>query len=163
MGYIEELRALIGHHPIIMVGATVLITDNKGRLLLMRRCDNGCWGVPGGSMEPGENLEQTARRETHEETGLEIGEMSLFGVFSGAELFYEYPNGDQVYNVSIVYFTHDFSGEIKLDPLEHTELHFFEIKNLPSPLSPPLKPIIQAYRQQYVDNKPIIPISDRLT
>ena len=153
MGYIEELRVLIGHRPIIMVGATVLITDFKGRLLLIRRHDNSCWGVPGGSMEPGESLEQTARRETREETRLEIGKMSLFGVFSGPELFYEYPNGDQVYNVSVVYLTNDAKGEIKLNPFEHTEIHFFEVENLPSPLSPPVKPIIQSYRQQNVNNK----------
>jgi len=105
-------------------------------------------------MEPGESLEQTARRETREETGLEIGKMSLFGVFSGPELFYEYPNGDQVYNVSVVYLTNDAKGEIKLNPFEHTEIHFFEVENLPSPLSPPVKPIIQSYRQQNVNNKP---------
>jgi 8-oxo-dGTP pyrophosphatase MutT (NUDIX family) len=147
MGYIEELRELIGHRPIIMVGATVLITDPEGRLLLMRRLDNGCWGVPGGALEPGESLEQTARRETREETGLEIGKMSLFGVFSGPELFYEYPNGDQVYNVSVVYLTNEIKGEINLNPFEHTEISFFETENLPSPLSPPVIPIIRAYRQ----------------
>ena len=157
MGYIEELRVLIGHRPIIMAGATVLITDFKGKLLLMRRRDNNCWGVPGGSMEPGESLEQTAQRETREETGLEIEKMSLFGVFSGPELFYEYPNGDQVYNISVVYLTNETKGEIKLNPFEHTEIHFFEVENLPSPLSPPIKPIIQAYRQQNIDNKHTIP------
>ncbi|MBC7083782.1 MAG: NUDIX domain-containing protein [Firmicutes bacterium] len=32
--------------------------------MLLRRKDNGCWGLPGGAMELGESLEETARRET---------------------------------------------------------------------------------------------------
>ena len=68
--YIRELRQLVGNRPLIMTGAAVLVTDEQGRLLLLRRTDNGCWGIPGGAMEPGETLEQTALRETQEETGL---------------------------------------------------------------------------------------------
>jgi 8-oxo-dGTP pyrophosphatase MutT (NUDIX family) len=101
MDYILQLRQYIGHRPILMVGAAVLVLDNENRLLMMRRSDIGCWGIPGGSMEPGEVAENAARRETREETNLEIGEMSLFDVFSGPELYYKYPNGDEVYNVPL--------------------------------------------------------------
>ena len=64
MGYIEELRKLIGNYPIILVGAAALILDQQDRLLLLRRTDNGCWGIPGGAMEPGESLADTVKRET---------------------------------------------------------------------------------------------------
>ena len=96
MDYILQLRQYIGHRPILMVGAAVLILDERNRLLLMKRCDIRRWGIPGGAMELGEIVENAARREALEETGLEIGEMSLFGVFSGPELYYKYPSGDEV-------------------------------------------------------------------
>ena len=62
MGYIQQLRELVGFRPIIMVGTGVLLLKEK-EVLLQRRRDNGLWGIPGGSLEPGESLEETARRE----------------------------------------------------------------------------------------------------
>ncbi|GLX68191.1 hypothetical protein MU1_25360 [Paenibacillus glycanilyticus] len=59
MGYIMDLRAIVGSRPLIMTGACVLLCRNE-RLLLQRRSDNGLWGLPGGSMEPGETLEEVA-------------------------------------------------------------------------------------------------------
>src|SRR5664280_453363 len=98
MNYIQSLRQYIGHRPILMVGAAILIVNNENRLLLLERSDSSCWGPPGGAVELGEEVEAAARRETLEETGLEIGGMELFGVFSGPQLYYRYPNGDEVYN-----------------------------------------------------------------
>jgi ADP-ribose pyrophosphatase YjhB (NUDIX family) len=120
MDYILQLRQYIGHHPILLAGAAVLVLDKQGRVLLMKRSDNGCWGIPGGSMEPGEVVENAAKREAFEETNIEVGELSLFGVFSGPDLYYKYPNGDEVYNVSIIYMSRDWRGEIKLNH-EHNE------------------------------------------
>ena len=81
MDYIQSLREYIGHNPIQMVGAAILLMDNENRLLLLKRTDNGCWGPPGGAVELGEEVESAARRETLEEAGLEVGPMDLFGVF----------------------------------------------------------------------------------
>ncbi len=147
MDYILELRQFIGHRPILMVGAAILVVDAQNRLLLMKRSDSGLWGPPGGSTEPGERVEEAAKRETAEETGLEIGEMSLFGVFSGPELYYKYPNGDEVYNVTIVYLSRDFNGEVNLDG-EHTEYRWFALDDIPAPkhISPPIVPVIEQFK-----------------
>ncbi|HMB25412.1 MAG TPA: NUDIX hydrolase [Anaerolineales bacterium] len=142
MDYILELRQYIGHRPILLVGAAVLVLDEQNRLLLMKRSDNQCWGIPGGSLEPGEALEAAARRETCEETNLEVGEMSLFGVFSGPEFYYKYPNGDEVHIVTIVYLSRDWHGDVKLND-EHTEWRWFPADAIPDDLSPPIKPIIE--------------------
>lgn len=146
MDYILQLRQYIGHRPILMVGATILVVDEQNRLLMMKRSDTGSWGVPGGATEPGEVVENAARREALEETNLEIGEMSLFGVFSGPELYFKYPNGDEVYNVTIVYLSRDWRGEIKLND-EHTAWHWFRVHEIPEDLSPPIRPVIENFKR----------------
>jgi 8-oxo-dGTP pyrophosphatase MutT (NUDIX family) len=142
MDYIRKMRERIGHEPLLLVGAAVLLIKD-GRLLMMRRTDNHAWGIPGGALEPGETLEETARRETLEETGLVVVKLSLFDVFSGAELYYRYPNGDEVYNVTAAYLAEEVDGEIQLSPAEHSEYGFFPLHDLPEKISPPIMPILK--------------------
>jgi 8-oxo-dGTP pyrophosphatase MutT (NUDIX family) len=148
MDYILQLRQFIGHRPVLMVGAAILVLDEHNRLLMMKRSDSGCWGLPGGATEPGEVVEEAAKRETFEEVYLEVGEMSLFGVFSGPELYYKYPNGDEVYNVIVVYWSRDWRGEIQLND-EHTEWEWFAPTDIPENVSPPIRPVIDRFKQAY--------------
>ena len=145
MDYIREIRSRIGHFPVILTGATVLIINNNKELLMLLRSDNGCWGLPGGMLEPGERLEDTAIRETLEETGLLLSHITLFGVFSGPELYYQYPNGDEVYNVSAVYTSISMEPEVKLDLSEHSDWKYFPFDRLPKKISSPVKIIIERY------------------
>ena len=78
MGYILELRKQVGHRPLIMTCAGVLLLNEKRELLLQKRADNGLWGYPGGSMELGDSFEDCARREVQEETGLICGNLEHF-------------------------------------------------------------------------------------
>ena len=143
MSYINEIRQLVGTRPLIMVGATLLIVNQQDQLLMIKRTDNGCWGVPGGAMEPEESLENTVRRETLEELGVDVGEVELFGVYYGQDLYYKYPNGAEVYNVSAVYLTRGTESSIHLNPEEHSEYHYFDIHHLPLEVSPPIKPVLR--------------------
>jgi len=142
MEYVREMRKLIGHAPLLLVGAAVLVM-REGRLLMLRRTDNQAWGIPGGALEPGERLEETALRETCEETGLEVGKLELFDVFSGSELYYRYPNGDEVYNVSAVYLAGEVQGEICLNQEEHSEYRYFDLQELPQDVSPPIRVVLE--------------------
>jgi 8-oxo-dGTP pyrophosphatase MutT (NUDIX family) len=54
MSYIQELRALVGHRPLILVGVLVMVFDERSRLLLQDRTDDQMWDLPGGFMELGE-------------------------------------------------------------------------------------------------------------
>ena len=143
MEYINGLRKYVGNQPLLMVGSTVLVLDTQNRLLMMKRSDSGNWGVPGGAMELGETTEEAARRELFEETGLEVDELTLFGVFSGKELYYRYPSGEEVYNVSIVYLTRNVHGSVKLFDGEHYDFQYFDLTELPENISPPVKPILR--------------------
>ncbi len=140
--YVRIMRSYIGHRPLLICGASVILSDAEGRVLLQRRSDNGCWCFPGGALEPGEKVEEAAARETYEETGLKVGELLIFGVFSGPALHYVYPNQDEVHIVDVVYTSTDYTGEVRCDENETVEIGFFAPTELPGPISPPAVPVV---------------------
>lgn len=148
MSYVRELRSLVGHRPLIIAGAAVLIFNKDNCLLMQYRKDNRKWALIGGSMEIGESLEETARREALEETGLELDELNWFDLFSGREVIYELPHGDVVVNVIAVYISRKFRGQPQLSE-EGFELRFFRLNELPTNISPPDRPIIKRYLDRY--------------
>lgn len=136
MGYIQDLRRTLGPRPLIMVGAGVVHVGSDDRLLLILRTDNGLWGLPGGALEPGESLESAARRELAEETGLSAGRLEMLTVLSGPELFYRYPNGDEVHNVVAVFLADEVTGAERPCGVEAAEVRRFPLSDLPEDLDP---------------------------
>ncbi len=143
--YIKSLRKLVGHMPILQCGASVILENEKGEILLQLRKDNECWGYPGGSVELDEVVEDAAKRELFEETGLIANNLEFFGIFSGKDYHYIYPNGDEVSNIDHVYICKDYSGELKNQVSEGLELRFFALEDIPENLSPPIKKVIETY------------------
>ena len=123
-------------------GATVVVFDVVQRVLMLRRTDNMSWCFPGGSIELGERVEEAAQREVLEEAGIRVTELRLLNVFSGKELYYKYPHGDEVYNVDVVYYTSQYQGEIEIND-ESSEYAFFAIGEIPNDVSPPQRPIVE--------------------
>lgn len=147
MNYVKELRKLVGTRPLILPGAVVMILNNHHELLLQHRTDGG-WGLPGGLMELGESLEETARREVKEETGLEVGELTLVNIFSGQNYYFKVSNGDELYSVTAVYVTKDVRGKIEVDETESVEVQFFKLNELPDALTDEYKSYITPYINQ---------------
>lgn len=145
--YMKEMRKLVGTRPIIMCGSSVIINNPAGEVLMLHRTDNDTWCFPGGAVELGEKVEDTAAREVFEETGLILDSLNLFGVFSGEDLHYKYPNGDEVYIVDIVYQSDSYKGEVKLND-EGKDIRFFKINELPERISPPVRPVVEALRNR---------------
>lgn len=145
MSYIQNLRKYVGHRPIIMPSACILIVNREYKLLLQKRSDNGFWGYPGGSLELGESFEECAIRETYEETGLKCRNLIMFTVESGIKMHYVYPNGDEVYITEIVFICNDFEGKLIKNNEESTELRFFDLKELPENISPINKHVIEKF------------------
>ena len=132
MGYIMDLRAYVGHRPLIQVGSTVIVEDAQGRILLQLRTDNHTWECSAaGSMEPGESAEDTARRELLEETGLTAHTLELYATYTGPEEYAVYPNGDEVYNVLFAFGCRDWTGTPVCQTEEVEERRFFAPDELP--------------------------------
>lgn len=82
-GSAEELlaRYQANHFDIGPLASGEAAVFHEGKLLLIRRTDDGLWALPGGITDPGETLAGTARRELLEEAGLEGRVSQLLGVF----------------------------------------------------------------------------------
>lgn len=132
MGYIMNLRKYVGHEPLIGLGATTLVFNDKKELLLNLRTDTNTWGIPGGSMELYETIEETAIRELREEAGISADELELVTILSGKEYYFEYPNGDKMCTVIVLFKVLNYTGDIKVTDNESKQLKFFSLDNLPS-------------------------------
>ena len=131
MGYIMNLREKVGHTPLIGVGATTLVFNNKNELLLNLRSDTNTWGIPGGSKELNETLEECAIRELKEETNINADNLELITVLSGEEYYFKYQNGDKLDCVIALYKVSNYDGELKINDGESKKLEFFSLDNLP--------------------------------
>ena len=126
-----DLRKHVGHDPLIGVGATTLVFNDKNEVLLNLRTDTNTWGIPGGSMELYETIEETAIRELKEETGICADALELVTVLSGKDFYFEYPNGDQMCTVIVLFKVLHYNGTIKVSDNESKALKFFPLTNLP--------------------------------
>ena len=131
MGYIMNLREKVGHDPLIGVGTTTLVFNNKNELLLNLRSDTNTWGIPGGSKELNETLEECAIRELKEETNINVNDLELITVLSGNEYYFKYPNEDELDCVIALYKVSNYDGELNINDGESKELKFFSLDNLP--------------------------------
>jgi len=146
--YIMGLRTIVGHRPLLQVGASVIVVDSENRVLLQLRSDNHCWGYAGGSVELDEVVEDAAKRELFEETGLIAESLELFGVFSGKDTHYVYPNGDEVSNIDIVYVCKQYTGTLTCQDGEVAALKFFRLDEIPENLSKPIRGPLNKWIEQ---------------
>ncbi|WP_204120703.1 MULTISPECIES: NUDIX hydrolase [Levilactobacillus] len=134
MGYVLDLRQQVGAEPLIVVGAAAIVQRQQA-VLLVKRTDNHAWGLPAGSKELNESTLTTAKRELHEETGLVAQSANLLTVVSGTGMQYQYPNGDQIDSVTVVYEL-TATGEPSGDDDETSDAKFFDWEAMPANLTP---------------------------
>jgi 8-oxo-dGTP diphosphatase len=130
-------------HP--RVGVGVLLTDNRGRVLLTLRKhppEAGCWSIVGGKVDFLETLEQCAIREAREEVGVEISLRSLLCVTDHCL------PGENQHWVSPAYLGQILSGEaINCEPGKTREVRWFALDALPPNLTMTARNAIRAYSQ----------------
>lgn len=137
----------------VRVGTAVIVIDDAGRLLLEKRSDSGLWGLPGGRVESGESLVESAVREVREETGLQVHISGLVGVYSdcreGRVVTFR-DNGDVVQLVDVVMEASDPTGTLTASAESET-LKFFRPGDMPwmdicPPARKPLRDFIAGRR-----------------
>ena len=120
----------IGRQGAVRTGCCAVIFDEqRKKVLLTRRADNGEWCLPGGHMEPGESVVEACRREVHEETGLAVRVIRLVGVYSNSDLLTVYPDGNKVQLVALCFEAEIASGAPGLSN-EVLEIGFFSLADM---------------------------------
>lgn len=164
LSYILELRNALKEDkrnmPLFQNGSAVIVENSFGKILLQHRTDRNLWCVPGGLQELGETFEEVALRELEEETGLKanLEELILVGAVSGESRKNSYPNGDVVYNNTMLYLINNYYGEVGSNYEEIVDngngyfesikesrgLKFFDINDLPLNLMD--KDLVEIYK-----------------
>lgn len=102
----------------------VVVVDDEGRVLMIRRTDNDNWAVPGGAIDLGESMVNAAVRETEEETGITCEVTGLVGIYTDPKHVIHYTSNDEVrQEFSIVLTARPISGE-PTSSSESSEVHW---------------------------------------
>ncbi|MGK7937838.1 MAG: NUDIX hydrolase [Xenococcaceae cyanobacterium] len=123
--FLSTVLGIIFRHPV--TGITLIPVLPDGRIVLVQRKDSGKWGLPGGMVDWGEDIPNTAYRELIEETGLELVKIRrLVGVYSA-------PDRDpRIHSISVLIEV-EAKGTLEVkDKLEIIEAKAFIPEELPS-------------------------------
>ena len=126
--YVSKLRAYVGNDLLLLPGASAVVRDDAGRILLLRRGDDGTWALPAGMIEPGEQPAEAVVREIFEETGVRAEVQRLAGVGIHSTV---YPNGDRCEYLAVWFRCRAVGGEARPDGDESLEVAWFEPDALP--------------------------------
>ena len=132
--YLASIRSRLGSQCILLPGVRAIILNDREEVLLQRRTDMACWGLPSGSVEVDETAIEALKREVREETGLEVREAEPMALYSGPGQRFRYPNGDEIQCFSVAFIVRAWTGTPKADGLEGSEVRFWPTDALPADL-----------------------------
>jgi ADP-ribose pyrophosphatase YjhB (NUDIX family) len=96
----------------LVPSVNVVVVNDAGEILMIRRTDNDNWAVPGGAIDLGESVGQAAVRETREESGIECEITGIVGIYSDPKHVLLYTsNGEVRQEFSIVLTARPLSGQ----------------------------------------------------
>lgn len=96
----------------LVPSVNVVVVNDAGEILIIRRTDNDNWAVPGGAIDLGESVAQAAVRETREESGIECEITGIVGIYSDPKHVLLYTsNGEVRQEFSIVLTAQPLSGQ----------------------------------------------------
>ncbi|MFD9892856.1 NUDIX hydrolase [Amycolatopsis sp. NPDC059027] len=113
----------------IAVAVSTFIQDDEGRILMIRRTDNDLYSIPGGQLELGETLAETAIREVHEETGIECEVIDVIGLYSNPNHVIAYDDGEVRQEFSICFRAIAVGGSLRTSS-ESKEVLWVDSSNL---------------------------------
>lgn len=136
------------------VGVGIMIMRDNKVLLGLRKGSHGQgeWSFPGGHLEWGETLFQTAKRETMEEVGLEVSDLQLISVADEVR----YIDSDDKHYLNIGVFARSSTGEPQLmEPDKCEKWAWFDLNDLPAKIFEGSQLTINNYKNKtiYFENK----------
>lgn len=134
----------------VVPSTTAVVTDDQDRILLIRRRDNDLWALPGGGMDLGESIVDTAVREVKEETGLDVEVTGLIGVYTNPRHVMAYTDGEVRQQFSLCFRTRLIGGELRIDS-ESTDIAWTPPQDIPS-LN--MHPSMRLRIQHYLEHRP---------
>jgi ADP-ribose pyrophosphatase len=129
--YMQKLHDAMGGDLIQGPGVAAVVRDDRHRVLIIQRRDDGTWDLPAGSIEPGETSRAAIAREVKEETGLEVRVRAVAGVFSGRDFRHRYPDGQVVEAFTVVFDCDVVGGELRAVDGEATAFRYAPPDDMP--------------------------------
>ncbi|MFJ3793687.1 NUDIX hydrolase [Kitasatospora sp. NPDC090091] len=127
--FLAELRSVVGTRKLWLSAAVTVVLDDRDRVLLLQRADDGRWALPGGILEPGEQPADGAVRECLEETGVAVVPELLAAVSVSPEV--TYPNGDVTQYLITVFRCRAVGGEARVNDDESLAVGWYGLDELP--------------------------------
>lgn len=124
----------------VRTGVRVILLQGN-EVMLVRHTYVPGWFMPGGGLKRNETLDQAARREAYEETGAELKELTLMGVFTS---FIQWKTDH-----AIVFLCRDFNITGKSDS-EIAEMRLFALDELPADIFPSHRRLLESYRSGHI-------------
>ncbi len=111
----------------LIPGASAVVTNAHNQVVLQRRTDSGLWALPGGTMDIGESIMQTAVREVREETGLQVEALRIIGVYSDPNHVFAYSDGEVRQEFSVCFACRVVGGRLQASDESH-EVALFSLE-----------------------------------
>jgi 8-oxo-dGTP pyrophosphatase MutT (NUDIX family) len=109
----------------VVFGCEAAVFNGAGKLLLIKRRDNGQWCLPGGGLDAGESATECALRELREETGLEGKVVRLITVYSSPDRVTVYGDGTRTQVVGLLFEVEATGGALAVTS-ETTAFGYFD-------------------------------------
>ncbi|MDT0270040.1 NUDIX domain-containing protein [Streptomyces sp. DSM 44915] len=107
----------------VVPSVVAVVRDNDGRVLMIRRSDNGRWALPGGGHDVGESISDTVVREAKEETGYDVEVAGLSGIYTDPGHVMQYDDGEVRQQFSLCFRARPVGGELRTSA-ETTEVRW---------------------------------------
>jgi|WetSurMetagenome_2_1015567.scaffolds.fasta_scaffold56017_1 ADP-ribose pyrophosphatase YjhB (NUDIX family) len=129
--YVGKIRKAMGDMVLIVTAVRAVIFDKEGKVLLIKRSDNGVWALPAGAQELGESVTDCLRREVREETGLEVTNAEAVSIYTDPKYNYTTVYGKTYQNFTLVFRVDEWRGKLLTQTTESTDARFYPLNALP--------------------------------
>ncbi len=134
----EEFKRKIEELPFPPCTVDIIIEIDQKVVLIERKYPPLGWAIPGGFVEKGESLEETAVREAKEETGLDLKDLRQFHAYSE-------PGRDPRFQTVTMVFTATGCGSMEAAS-DACNVRLFNLDKLPAEMAFDHRDVLKDYK-----------------